>query len=279
MNQKKISNKDNYVSDSDLREMDIVILCGGLGKRLRSIIPEQPKVLAKIGDRTFLDILVNNISLYGTKNIILCVGYLKHHIKRHFDYYCSDCCDSHNRRYSGYNIIFSEEESPLGTGGAIKNAKPLIKSNPFMVMNGDSICNIDFNEFLDFHVRNEAILSMVLAKSTTTDDYGHVILDKEQKIISFNEKMSNKNIYITNTGLNKKDLAIESLINAGIYLMQKEIFSYMPKQDNFSLENDLFPKMVNDEDTKSRCYGFVTGGKLLDIGTPERYKIAIDTLL
>lgn len=278
MNQKKISSKDNYVSDSDLCETDIVILCGGLGKRLRPVISEQPKVLAKIGNLTFLDILINNISSYGTKNIILCVGYLKDRIKERFDCCRANHCDNYNYRYGEHNIIFSEEESPLGTGGAIKNAKQLIKSDPFIVMNGDSICNIDFNGFLDFHTRKEAILSMILAKSTTTEDYGHVTLDKSQRITSFNEKMSNNDKYITNTDLNKNGLTTESLINAGIYLMQKEIFSYMPEQDNFSLENDLFPKIVNDKATKSRCYGLITNGKLLDIGTPERYKIAVDTL-
>lgn len=237
-----VQNKNN------LDKIDIVILCGGLGTRLRSIISDKPKVLAKIGDTTFLDILLNDISIFGLKNIILCVGYLKDQIKRHFDYYCN--------YYNGYNIIFSEEEKPLGTGGAIKNAQSLIKSSPFIVMNGDSICNIDFREFLNFHINKKALLSMVLSKSTTPQDYGVTTLDNSSRITSFNEKSVNNN---------------NAIINAGIYLMQKDIFYHMPDRKTFSLEYDLFPKLCN-----GRCYGFMTDSQIIDIGTSYRYMKAIN---
>lgn len=236
----------------DLRDIDVVILCGGFGTRLRPVISDKPKVLAKMGDSTFLDILINNISLYGFKNIILCTGYLKDHIKKHFDYYCND--------YHGYyqhdcNITFSEEEEPLGTGGALKNAKPSIKSDPFILMNGDSICNIDFRKFFNFHIYKKDLLSIVLTRSFTSKDYGVVILDDSLRIMSFNEKPINNG---------------DVLINAGIYLMKKDIFSYMSTQKTFSLEQDLFPKLCND-----KCHGFITEGEVIDIGTPERYKKAV----
>lgn len=258
MSQKKNSSmfnssiKDISIIDLDI---DVVILCGGLGTRLRPLISDIPKVLAKIGNTTFLDILLGNISLYGLKNIILCIGHLKDHIKRHFDNYNSYC-------YGNYNIIFSEEKKPLGTGGALKNAELLIDSDPFIVMNGDSICNIDFREFLSFHINKKAILSMVLARSaistisTVSKDYGTVILDDSSMIISFDEKSIENN---------------DAMINAGIYIMQKDIFSHMPDKKVFSLEYDLFPKLCNN-----RCYGFMTNNEVIDIGTPERYKIAIN---
>ena len=144
--------------NSNLQNIDVVILCGGLGKRLQSVIHNQPKVLAKIWDTTFLDILLNKISTYGFKNIILCTGHLKENIKKYVEYYYNNTND--------YNIKFSEEETPLGTGGAIKNAKLLINSDNFIVMNGDSICDIDFNEFYKFHINNNAIISIILSNST-----------------------------------------------------------------------------------------------------------------
>ena len=144
MNPKKIV--DN------LNEVDVIILCGGLGKRFRSVSSKRPKILAKIGNITLLDILINNISSYGTKNIILCVGYLKDQIKR----YCYDNYYNNHIHNRDYNIKFSDEYNCLGTGGAIKNAKSLIINNPFIVMNGDSICNIDFKEFLDFHTKKKS---------------------------------------------------------------------------------------------------------------------------
>lgn len=228
----------------------VVILCGGLGTRLRPLISDKPKVLARIGNTAFLDILINNISFYGFKNIVLCTGHLKDDIKRHFDYYCSDYYS-----YNDCNIKFSEENEPLGTGGALKNAELSIESDPFIVMNGDSICNMDFKKFIDFHVYKEALLSMALVRSVISKDYGIVSLDNSSKIISFNEKSADNN---------------NALINAGIYVMQKDIFSYMPKQKTFSLEYDLFPKLCNN-----RFYGFIIKGEVIDIGTPERYERAI----
>lgn len=230
----------------NLKEIDVVILCGGLGSRLKPVVSDRPKVLAKIGNITFLDILLNSLAKYELKNIILCVGYLKEQIKAHFN---------SNRNY---NIKFSEEDEPLGTGGALKKAKPLIKSNPFIILNGDSICNINFREFFDFHINKKGILSMVLTRTKNVQDFGSVMLDNSQRITSFKEKATCTN---------------ECLVNAGVYLMQKEVFSYMPDENYFSLEYDLFPRLIHDN-----CYGFTTESELIDIGTPERYEKAINLI-
>ena len=231
---------------TNLKDIDVIILCGGLGKRLRPAVSDRPKALAKIDDKTFLDILIDELLKHGFKNIILCVGHLKEQIKDHFNY------------EKDYNILFSEEDTPLGTGGALKNAKSLIKSDTFMVMNGDSICNVDFKKFFDFHIDRKATLSMVLTRSPETLDYGNVALDESQRIISFEEKI---------------DTNKESLINAGMYMMQKKIFTYVPEEDVFSMEYDLFPKLITD-----KCYGYIIDNELIDIGTPERYEKAIDLI-
>ena len=137
----------------ELEKIDVVVLCGGRGERLRPVLFNQPKVLAKIEGKPFLDIVIDNLLLYGFKNMILSVGYPREQIKDHFNY------------EKNYNITFSEEEEPLGTGGALKKAKTLIRSNPFMVMNGDSICKVNLRSFLDFHTGKEALLSIVLVRS------------------------------------------------------------------------------------------------------------------
>ncbi len=235
----------------ELEKVDVVILCGGLGERLRPVIKGQPKVLANIGGKAFLDILINNVLQYGFRRIILSVGYLKEQIKNHFDY-------NYDKNYD-CKISFSEEEQPLGTGGALRKAKPLIRSNPFMVMNGDSICKVDLRNFIDFHTEKKALLSIVLVRSKMAQDYGSVALDDSQRITGFNEKIIGGS---------------ENLINAGIYLMEKDIFSYMPEQNRFSLEYELFPKLINNG-----CYGFLTESEFIDIGTPERYKKAINLLI
>jgi len=228
---------------ADFKKIDLLILCGGLGKRLRPSLNDRPKVLAEIGGRVFLDILIGTISQYSFQNIILSTGYLKEQIKEHF---------GHN---PNYNFLFSEEERPLGTGGAVQKAKPLIKSNPFLVMNGDSICKVNLEKFYDFHIAKKAILSVVLARSKEIADYGLVKVDASGRIRNFREKVREKG---------------GGLISAGIYLMQRNIFSCMPSKTCFSLESDLFSKILDE-----RCYGFLCESELVDIGTPKRYKEAV----
>lgn len=235
---------------TNLQEIDAVILCGGLGKRLRPVVFSQPKALAKIGEKTFLGVLIHSLVVQGFKNMILSVGYRKEQIKNHFNLNCDKNYD--------YTITFSEEEEPLGTGGALKKAKSQVGSNPFMAMNGDSICRVNLRSLIHFHVEKRALLSVVLARSRSARDYGSVTLNDLQRITSFNGKIIGKR---------------ENLINAGVYVMEKDIFSYMPEQNTFSLEYDLFPKIVDNG-----CYGFLTEGEFIDIGTPGRYKRAINLL-
>jgi len=249
---------------NNIKDIDAIILCGGLGKRLRPIISDKQKVLINIGNKAFIDILIDNLLLYGFKDIILCVGYKKEQVIDHF---------KNNSNYQNCNIMFSEENKPLGTGGALKNAISLIKSNHFIVMNGDSISNINFREFFEYHKNKNALLSMAIVKSKTVQDYGSVTLDNISRITSFNEKINLDQKILDKEFLTKdKGLDKEFLINAGIYLMRKDIFSYMSEKNNFSLEYELFPNIVN-----KKCYGFVID-QFIDIGTPDRYEKASKSL-
>lgn len=224
-----------------------VILCGGLGIRLQSHIPKNPKALAKIGDRAFLDFIVDGLVGVGIRDIVLCTGYLKEQIREHFSNR-NDC-----------TIVFSEEEGPLGTGGALKKALSLVKSDPFLVLNGDSVCSVSLSNFLKFHSTTQgAVLSMVLAPAERSDG-GTAILNNEGAIARFEEK---------------RTPPLDSFMNAGIYLMQKNIAQFFPTGDRFSLECDLFPKLP----VQVR-YGFPIKGKLIDIGTPERYEYAQHALV
>lgn len=228
---------------SIFNEIDIVILCGGEGTRLRSVVSDRPKALAAFGDTTFLDILLNTLTRNGFERFILCVGYMKNQIKEHFEH------------IKDVKILFSEDDEPLGTGGALKNAKSLIQSETFIVMNGDSICDINYQDFYQFHKNKAVILSMALIRTKDTQDFGSVVINETNEIISFKEKVKTSDI---------------CLINAGIYLMQKDIFLHMPDNSKFSLEHDFFPKI-----TGQHCAGFIVNGELIDIGTPDRYENAV----
>lgn len=231
---------------SRLSKIDVVILCGGEGRRLKPMLADRPKVLAPVGEEAFLDILLENLSGFGFKKIILCVGYRKGEIINHF----KDASAG-----GGYSLVFSEEEEPLGTGGALKRARPLIGSNTFLVLNGDSFCEVDFDKLLDFHVNKRSRLTMVLAKSKVPADYGSIKLDESGRIEGYQEKVS---------------FGGEAIINAGIYLVEKEVLGRMPDKETFSLEYDFFPNLKG-----TNSYGYLTESTLYDIGTPEKYALYI----
>jgi len=203
--------------------------------------------MAEINDRPFLDILIDSFCEFGFRRFILCAGYMSQIIR---DYYGS--------RSGPRKFVISDEHKPLGTAGAIKNAAKFIGSDTFLVANGDSFCSVDLAAFCDFHSAHRALMSMVVLETQNTGDCGLVSLDASQRIVGFEEK----------------NLRCQShYINAGIYLFQTEVLSLIPDDTSFSLEHELFPKIV-----KQSCHAFVTEGRLFDIGTPERFAMAIKHL-
>ena len=226
-------------NQSNKNNIDAVILCGGKGTRLHPVVPNMQKCVADIGGKPFLDILIDMLVLHNFRRIILAAGYLSEQVVEYVE----------NR--DDFNAEFSFEEKPLGTGGALKNTKRLIKSDHFLVMNGDSFCPVHLPNFYDFHFGNNTLFSLVASKMQDVSDYGSIEIDDFGRIIGFYEKESR-------TG--------EGFVNAGVYLMRKDIFDHMPDEDFFSLEQDLFPKLLDKD-----CYTYVVDGKFFDIGTPERY--------
>jgi D-glycero-alpha-D-manno-heptose 1-phosphate guanylyltransferase len=226
------------------KKIDVVILCGGRGERLRSVLKDGPKSMIKVNGRPFLDILIDYVVSFGFKRIILCIGYKGGMIKKHYQ-----------KNDVSLTILFSEEKVALGTAGAIKNAQSLIKSNPFLVMNGDSFCQIDLNEFINFHLKKKGLFLIALSNLKRSSDYGQVVLEKSGRVVEFKEKIRTK--------------PASNLVNAGIYLLDKAIFSEIPENKKYSLEYEVFPKIVN-----RRFYGFVVQEKFIDIGIPARFQQA-----
>lgn len=221
---------------------DAVILCGGQGKRLRSVVADKQKVLAQVGDSPFLDILLKNLKRQGIQHVVLCTGYKAEALE---DYY--------RQNPQGLIMEFSREASPLGTGGALKNARYFIGSDPFLVLNGDSFCGVDVKAFLDFHRSKSARASVVVSSVKETSDFGRIALDDLAQITGFKEKADTAPGYV----------------NAGVYCFNEDVFSLMPEDAAFSLEHDLFPALVG-----KGFYGFVVEEAFLDIGTPQRYEEA-----
>lgn len=228
---------------TNTKTTDVLILAGGLGTRLRPLIKDIPKVLAPVNDRSFLDILIDNLVAQGFIRIVLCVGYQKEQVKKHFSVR-NDC-----------QIFFSEEYTPLGTAGAIKNAEELIKSDTFIVLNGDTFCKVIYENLLIFHSEMSANFTIVLVNSDSNQDYGLIKLNhKDNSITSFQEKQI---------------LSTNAYVNTGVYCFSKHIFSKIPSNTKVSIEYDLFPKLIGNS-----LFGYVIDCDFIDIGTPERYLLS-----
>ncbi|MCR4338213.1 MAG: nucleotidyltransferase family protein [Candidatus Omnitrophica bacterium] len=235
----------------DTRVIDAVILCGGLGQRLRSTIGESQKTMAKVADQPFLDFILQYLKDQGFQRLVLCTGYQADQVQEHY----------RGKKFSGAEIIFSQEQQPLGTGGAVKNAQKLITSNPFVLLNGDSFCRIDYHRLLEFHDKQGALLTMVVAPVADTQDYGTIIIE-EHRIVGFREKEARAT----------KDKG-PFYVNVGIYVCDQRVWGHMPQQEKFSLEKDFFPQLL-----KEKVFGFVVNEEFLDIGTPARYESAEQVL-
>jgi NDP-sugar pyrophosphorylase family protein len=231
------------VEEIRTKDIDVIILCGGLGTRLHCVIGDRPKPMTEINGRPFLDILVEYVAHYGFTRFILCTGYRKDMIRRYYE-----------NNKGKLTILFSEEDGPLGTAGAIKNAESFIESNMLFVLNGDSLCEIDIRDFIKFHIGKRALISIAVTRMKNPVEYGIIRLDKDQKIISFGEKIPTNG---------------NDLINTGMYVFDKKILQEIPSGQKLSLEYDLFPRILD-----RGLYGYVTEKRLLDIGTPERLSIA-----
>lgn len=231
------------LTETKLKEIDVVLLCGGIGSRLAKIVNDRPKPMAKINQQPFLDILINYFTRFGLRRFVLCTGYMSEVIQAYY-----------RQKPNSLKFIISNEQIPLGTAGCIKNAQKLIQSEPFLVANGDSFCPVNLFEFYDFHLSNQSLMTMAVTESEETENGGLVKLDESKRIIGFEEK---------------KITSLTGYINTGIYFFQKKILSMIPENEKYSLEYDLFPELI-----KHDSFGFVSSEELIDIGTPERYEWA-----
>lgn len=222
-----------------------IILAGGFGTRLQSVVSDVPKPMAPINSTPFLDYQLAYLKHYGIENIILSVGYLNEKIR---DYYQDGL--------NGLKINYVMEETPLGTGGGIRKAMELNSDELVLALNGDSFFDVDLNHLKKLHVLKNSQISLALRRADNASRYGAIELDSSDRIISFKEKSSQ-----THAGF----------INAGVYLLNQEVFlKHAPANCNFSIEKDFFEKKL---DTLP-IYGFEFSGYFIDIGIPEDYNKA-----
>jgi D-glycero-alpha-D-manno-heptose 1-phosphate guanylyltransferase len=232
-----------------MNDIKAIMLVGGLGTRLRSVVPSTPKVLASIGEKSFLELLVRQLRAQGIRKLVMCTGYLAEQIESQFG----------DGRKWDVSIEYSKEEMPLGTAGAVKLAQRYLQDSPeFLVLNGDSFLEIDFQSLMTFyHEHDGAIATMAVLHVENASRYGTVHVDASDKVIGFVEK--------TGSGA-------PGLINAGIYVFNRAVLEQIP-EGPASLERDIFPRLL-----KQGIYGQEHRGMFIDIGTPTDYARAQELL-
>jgi len=225
-----------------LADVTAFVLVGGLGTRLRAVIGEEtPKPLAKIGDQPFLRLLLEWLGQQGIRNVVLGTGHLATEFETLLTSYCP----------VGMTVAFSLEREPLGTGGAIRNGLHLVSSDPVLVLNGDSIANIDLNRMLGEHLSKDALVTVGVVQVPDSSRFGTVRVTDQGVLSEFLEKTGD---------------AQPALINAGMYLISGEALAMLP-EGRSSLEKDfLEPKAA-----EGIVRGFVADSDFIDIGTPESY--------
>ncbi len=228
--------------------MEAIILAGGKGERLQSVVSDVPKPMAPIHARPFLEWLMDYWMGEKVDRFILAVGYKFDLIQKHF-----------GPKYKNAALDYSIEREPLGTGGGLLLALSRLKEKkPFLVLNGDTFFEMSLKDLVNQHIQKKSIWSMALAEASLNNRYSGIQLDGNGKVIAME---------VQNTRASNR------LVNGGVYLMNPDVFSgldfHQPKK--ISLETEVIPRMISE---KKPLYGFLSKGRFIDIGIPEDYERA-----
>lgn len=223
--------------------MEAIILAGGLGTRLRSVVSDVPKCMAPVGSCPFLSILLDQLAQHpGISKVILSVGYLREVI---FDW-----IEANLHRYP-FKIDFAIEDTPLGTGGGIRLALEKCSGNSVLVLNGDTYFDINPDDLAGF---NESSIVIALKKMSAFDRYGKVECDDSGSITKFCEKQ----------------FCEDGLINGGVYLINRSKLDLSEQPDKFSFEKNILEALAGT----GKIHGVKQDGYFIDMGIPEEYAVA-----
>ena len=215
------------------------VLAGGAGTRIRSIIDKQ-KVLVEINNRPFITYILDLLKVAGFQQTIICTGYKS-----------KEVLNVLGNDYHGMHLKYSTENKPLGTAGAVINSFNKIDSENVLVLNGDSFCDVNIHQFIEFYESKLHMPSIVCTWMDDLTQYGTIQFNLNNKITSFLEKSGGKS---------------SGWINAGLYLIKRDGLSSFPIDKKISMEYDVFPRFVNNG-----LFAFLHKGKFIDIGTPESF--------
>jgi D-glycero-D-manno-heptose 1,7-bisphosphate phosphatase len=230
----------------DVSPVDAIILAGGLGTRLQSIVRDRPKPLAPVGGVPFLDLLLHQLARSGVvRSVVLAIGHQAEKIEVAY---------ASGERF-GLPVSLAVETQRLGTGGGVRNALAQTSSADVLVMNGDSFVDVDLGQLITAHRRRSAWATLTLTMTDTPERYGTVVSDRDGRVVEFREKSA--------------AIVRPASINAGVYVFCRDVLEGLPEAVPLSIETDVLPSLI----TKG-VFSVVAEGRFIDIGVPDTYVLA-----
>jgi len=224
-----------------------LILAGGHGLKMRPFTYEMPKSMIPIHNRPILEYIIRLLRDNNIREIYIAIDYLGDKIREYFG----------DGAKFGVEIKYIKNAKPLGTAGTLKSAQAHLEDGAFVLVHGDVLADIDLVDMIDFAEEEKSLITMALTSIDDPSLYGSVKL-RGAKIVEFTEKPAVNH-------------HVSRLINAGIYIMQPEIFDYLPKIKTGSLETDVFPSIIKNR----KITGYHFAGAWFDISTPKIYERAL----
>lgn len=221
-----------------LNHIDVAVLAGGLGTRIRGVLGDTPKVLAPIAGRAFLGHLLDYLAQFGTRRVVLCLGHLADRV--------TAWLAQGDSRHS-LDVVCQIEPRPLGTAGAIRFVRDELKTDPVLVMNGDTFLDADLRAFVAAHRLSGAEASVLCVEVDDAARYGRVDIGADGRVIRFAEKAPGR-----------------GTVNAGIYLFSAAFLDRLAASDAVSLERDVLERLP-----AGTLHASVMHGRFIDIGTPD----------
>lgn len=228
--------------------MKAVVMAGGEGTRLRPMTANQPKPLLPIVNRPIMEHVLRLLKRHGFTETIVTVQFLAALVRNYFG--DGDELDM--------NIWYATETKPLGTAGSVKNAEEALRDEPFLVISGDALTDIDLSDMVRFHRENDALVTIGLNRVDDPLEFGIIIVDEQGRVQRFLEKPTWGQVF-------------SDTVNTGIYVMEPEVLDAVPAGESVDWSGDVFPRLLA---RGARLYGYVAEGYWEDVGTHESYQQA-----
>lgn len=229
--------------------MKAMILAAGEGTRIRPLTLTTPKVLLKIGGIPLIQHTLSWLRRYSIRKVAINIHYLREEIEKFLG----------DGSQSGIELLYSTEESLMGTAGGVKNIESFFDGT-FIVVYGDVLTDFNLGKMIEFHKEKKAAATLALMERIERQDVGLVELDADNRILSFTEKPS-------------LSTASGGLMSGGVYVLEPSVLEYIPRDIYSDFAYDVFPKLI---EYGLPMYGYILNNEdyLLDIGTNEKYKRA-----